>query len=145
MTTTVSQLLNKKGHEIHAITPDATVFDAIKLMSSLGVGALLVLDGNRLVGVISERDYTRKVILKGRSSSTTRVEEIMTNKVICVSPDNNIDQCMLLMTENQIRHLPVLEKSMVVGVITIMDVIRHILAEKEFIIEQLEHYIAGNA
>jgi len=145
MTTTVSQLLNKKGHEIHAIAPDATVFEAIKLMSSLSVGALLVLEGTRLVGVISERDYTRKVILKGRSSATTRVEEIMTNKVICVSPDNNVGQCMLLMTENQIRHLPVLEKSMVVGVITIMDVIRHILAEKEFIIEQLEHYIAGNA
>ncbi|OGT77998.1 MAG: hypothetical protein A3J35_07235 [Gammaproteobacteria bacterium RIFCSPLOWO2_02_FULL_52_10] len=145
MSISVSQLLNHKGHEIHAISPNATVFEAITLMSTLGVGALLVLEGNRLVGVISERDYTRKVILKGRSSASTLVQEIMTNKVVCVSPDNNIAECMRLMTENHIRHLPVIEKSMVVGVITIMDVIKNILSEKEFIIEQLEHYIAGNA
>ena len=144
MSISVSQLLNKKGNEIHAISPEATVFDAIKLMSSLGVGALLVLEGNRLVGLISERDYTRKVILNGRSSASTLVQEIMTTKVICVSPDNNIEECMVLMTENHIRHLPVLGKGMVIGVITIMDVIRNVLSEKEFIIEQLEHYIAGN-
>ena len=144
MSISVSQLLNKKGHEIHAISPNATVFEAIKLMSSLGVGALLVLEGNRLVGVISERDYTRKVILLGRVSVSTLVEEIMSTKVICVSPANNIEECMRLMTENHIRHLPVLEKSMVVGVITIMDVIKSLLSEKVFLIEQLEHYIAGN-
>ena len=144
MSISVSQLLNKKGNEIHAISPEATVFEAITLMSTLGVGALLVLEGIRLVGLISERDYTRKVILKGRSSGSTLVQEIMTTKVICVSPDNNIEECMVLMTENHIRHLPVLEKGMVIGVITIMDVIRNVLSEKEFIIEQLEHYIAGN-
>ncbi|MBF8269277.1 MAG: putative signal-transduction protein with CBS domain [Gammaproteobacteria bacterium] len=144
MSISVSQLLNKKGHQIHTVSPDTTVFEAIKLMSSLGVGALLVMEGNRLVGVISERDYTRKVILKGRASASTLVQEIMTNKVICVSPSNNIDECMMLMNENHIRHLPVIEKSTVVGVITIMDVIKNILTEKEFIIEQLEHYIAGN-
>ena len=144
MSISVSQLLNKKGNEIHAISPEATVFEAITLMSTLGVGALLVLEGIRLVGLISERDYTRKVILKGRASGSTQVQEIMTTKVICVSPDNNIEECMVLMTENHIRHLPVLEKGMVVGVITIMDVIRNVLSEKEFIIEQLEHYIAGN-
>jgi CBS domain-containing protein len=144
MTITVSQLLSKKGNHIHSISPVATVFEAIQLMSTLGVGALLVLEGGRLVGIISERDYTRKVILKGRSSSTTQVQEIMTNKVICVSPANNIDECMMLMNENHIRHLPVLDKGAVVGVITIMDVIKNILTEKEFIIEQLEHYIAGN-
>ena len=144
MSISVSQLLNNKGNQIHTVSPEATVFEAIKLMSSLGVGALLVLEGNRLVGVISERDYTRKVILKGRSSASTQVQEIMTNKVICVSRDNNIEECMHLMNENHIRHLPVLEKNMVVGVITIMDVIKNLLSEKEFLIEQLEHYIAGN-
>ena len=145
MSITVNQLLNKKGKEIHSISPDATVFDAIKLMSELGVGALLVLEGSRLVGVISERDYTRKVILKGRSSSSTVVQDIMTKKVICLSPENNIDECMALMNENQIRHLPIVEKGEVVGVVTIMDVIKNILQEKEFIIEQMEHYIAGDA
>lgn len=145
MSITVHQLLNKKGNEIHTVSPDATVFEAIELMSHHGVGALLVMEKNRLVGVISERDYTRKVILKGRSSESTLVQEIMTNKVVCLSPNNNIDECMVLMTENHIRHLPIIEKSEVVGVITIMDVIKNILSEKEFIIEQLEHYIAGNA
>jgi CBS domain-containing protein len=145
MSKTVRQFLNNKGHELHSIRPDATVFEAISLMSSVGVGALLVLEGNRLVGLISERDYTRNVILKGRSSSTTQVQEIMTKKVICVAPGSSIEECMHLMTENHIRHLPVLEKNEVVGVVTIMDVIKSILSEKEFIIEQLEHYIAGNA
>ena len=145
MSITVTQLLNKKGMEIHTISPDATVFDAIKLMSDLGVGALLVMEGSRLVGVISERDYTRNVILKGRSSNSTLVQDIMTKKVICLSPDNNIDECMALMNENQIRHLPIMEKGDVVGVVTIMDVIKNILSEKEFIIEQMEHYIAGGS
>ena len=145
MSITVTQLLNKKGKEIHTIAPDATVFDAIKLMSDLGVGALLVMEGSRLVGVISERDYTRKVILKGRSSSSTLVQDIMTKKVICLSPGNNIDECMALMNENQIRHLPIVEKGTVVGIVTIMDVIKNILSEKEFIIEQMEHYIAGGS
>lgn len=144
MSISVSQLLNKKGKEIHSITSEATVFDAIKLMSELGVGALLVMDGSRLVGVISERDYTRKVILKGRSSSSTHVHEIMTKNVICLSPDNNIDECMALMNDNQIRHLPIVENDEVVGVITIMDVIKNILIEKDFIIEQMEQYIAGS-
>lgn len=145
MSITVTQLLNKKGKEIHTISPEATVFDAIKLMSELGVGALLVMEGSRLVGVISERDYTRKVILKGRSSNSTFVQDIMTKKVICLSPDNNIDECMALMNENQIRHLPIVEKGEVVGIVTIMDVIKNILSEKEFIIEQMEHYIAGGS
>lgn len=144
MSISVRQFLNKKGNEIHTVSPDATVFDAIELMSHHGVGALLVMQDNRLVGVISERDYTRKVILMGRSSESTVVQEIMTSKVIYLSPDNNINECMALMNENHIRHLPIIDKSEVVGVITIMDVIKNILSEKEFIIEQLEHYIAGN-
>lgn len=144
MSISVSQLLNKKGKEIHSISPDATVFDAIKLMSELGVGALLVMKDDKLNGVISERDYTRKVILKGKSSSSTPVHEIMTKNVFCLSPEDNIDQCMALMNENQIRHLPIVENDRVVGVVTIMDIIKNILMEKDFIIEQMEQYIAGN-
>lgn len=144
MSISVNQLLNKKGKEIHSISPDATVFDAIKLMSELGVGALLVMKDDRLEGIISERDYTRKVILKGKSSASTPVHEIMTKNIYCLSPDDNIDQCMALMNENQIRHLPIVENGRVVGVVTIMDVIKNILMEKDFIIEQMEQYIAGN-
>ena len=144
MSISVQQLLNKKGTDIHSISPDATVYDAIKLMSELGVGSLLVMENNRLVGIISERDYTRKVILKDRSSKSTAVQDIMTGKVICLSPENNIDECMAIMNENSIRHLPIIEDSEVIGVVSIMDVIRNILTEKEFLIEQLEHYIAGN-
>ena len=144
MSITVKQLLDKKGNEIHAVSPDATVFDAIKLMSERGVGALLVMQDDQLTGVISERDYTRKVILKGRSSSSTTVQEIMTSNIITLAPDNNIDQCMALMNENQIRHLPIVENGRVMGVVTIMDVIKNILSEKEFIIEQMESYIAGS-
>ena len=144
MSISVSQLLNKKGKEIHSISPDATVFDAIKLMSELGVGALLVMEGGRLSGIISERDYTRKVILKGKSSASTPVHEIMTKNIFCLSPEDNIDQCMALMNENQIRHLPIVENDQVVGVVTIMDVIKNILMEKDFIIEQMEQYIAGS-
>ena len=144
MSITVKQLLDKKGNEIHAVSPDATVFDAIKLMSERGVGALLVMQDDQLTGVISERDYTRKVILKGRSSTSTTVQEIMTSNIITLAPDNNIDQCMALMNENQIRHLPIVENGRVMGVVTIMDVIKNILSEKEFIIEQMESYIAGS-
>lgn len=145
MSITVKQLIDKKGNEIHAISPDATVFDAIKLMSERGVGALLVMQDGRLTGVISERDYTRKIILKGRSSSSTTVQEIMTSNIITLTPDNNVDQCMALMNENQIRHLPIVEDGRVIGVVTIMDVIKNILSEKEFIIEQMEQYIAGGS
>ena len=144
MSITVKQLLDKKGNEIHAVSPDATVFDAIKLMSERGVGALLVMQDDQLMGVISERDYTRKVILKGRSSSSTTVQEIMTGNIITLAPDSNVDQCMALMNENQIRHLPIVENGRVMGVVTIMDVIKNILSEKEFIIEQMESYIAGS-
>lgn len=145
MSITVKQLLDKKGNEIHAVSPDATVFDAIKLMSERGVGALLVMQDNLLTGVISERDYTRKVILKGRSSSSTTVQEIMTSNIITLTPDSSVDQCMVLMNENQIRHLPIVDDGRVIGVVTIMDVIKNILSEKEFIIEQMELYIAGGS
>ena len=145
MSITVRQLLKKKGHDVHSVSPNTNVFETIELMSDLGVGALLVMEGNKLIGIISERDCTRKVILKERSAKTTRADEIMTDKLVCISPDNNVDECMAQMNENHIRHLPVIENNIVEGVITIMDVIKNILLEKEIVIEQLEDYIAGNA
>ena len=143
MTITVHQLLDKKGGDIYSIDPDSSVYDAIKMMSELKVGALLVIKEGQLKGIISERDYTRKIILKDRSSKTSKVEDIMTNKVICIGPDKNIEDCMLLMSNQHIRHLPVVEKGTTMGILTIMDVVKCIISDKEQLIEQLEHYIAG--
>ena len=143
MTITVHQLLDRKGSDIYSIDPDSSVYDAIKMMSELEVGALLVIKEGQLKGIISERDYTRKIILKDRSSKTSIVEDIMTNKVICIRPDNNIEECMLLMSNKHIRHLPVVDKGTTMGILSIMDVVKSIISEKEQLIEQLEHYIAG--
>jgi CBS domain-containing protein len=145
---TVSQLLGDKGATIWSVAPGDTVYSAIELMATKSVGALLVLEGERLAGILSERDYARNVILKGRNSRETKVSEIMTSKVICVPPSRNIDECMALMTEKRIRHLPVLEEQAdgrrsVTGVISIGDVVRAMIEEKQFIIEQLENYIQG--
>jgi CBS domain-containing protein len=143
MTTTARQLLDAKGYKIYSVSPDDLVIDAIRLMAEAKVGALLVMDGDKLVGIISERDYTRKVILNNRSSSTTKVSEIMTDKVLYVRPNQSIEECMVVMSENHIRHLPVVENGIPIGVLSVMDVVKNIISEKEFIIEQLENYIAG--
>jgi len=143
MTTTAGQLLQNKGNQVHSISPYATVFEAISMMAELGVGALLVMEGEKLLGIISERDYLKKVILKDRSSKTTSVQEIMTKNVLFVFPENDINECMALMSENSIRHLPVVEDERIIGVISIMDVISNVISEKEFTIEQLQSYIAG--
>jgi len=140
---TVKHVLQAKGHDIWSISPDALVYDALKLMADKGVGALLVLEGEKLVGVISERDYARKVILKGKSSLDTPVREIMTQKVICVRPEQTIEGCMALMTEKRIRHLPVLVEDQVIGVVSIGDLVKAVIAEKDFLIKQLENYITG--
>lgn len=140
---TVSQLLQEKGHDVWSVTPDSTVFDALEIMADKNVGALLVVEGERLVGIFSERDYARKVILKGKASKATPVREIMTSVVACVGPHHSIEECMALMTAKRVRHLPVLEDDRLVGVISIGDVVKTIISEKEFIIEQLEHYITG--
>ncbi len=145
MTTTVRQLISKKGNDIHSVSPDVTVFETIKLMSELEVGALLVMENDKLLGIISERDYTRKVILKDRSSKSTTVREIMTSNLINITPDNSIEECMVIMSKYHIRHLPVIENVTIVGILSIMDVVKNIISDKEYIIEQLEHYIAGNA
>ena len=131
MPTIVKQLLEMKPGHIHSATPDTLVIDAIRLMDEAKVGALLVMEGTKLKGILSERDYTRKVILNHRSSSTTRVSEIMTTMVKTVKPDNTIDECLIIMSENHIRHLPVVDADEVVGILSIMDVIKTILMEKE--------------
>ncbi|MDZ7735854.1 MAG: CBS domain-containing protein [Gammaproteobacteria bacterium] len=143
MTTTVRQILEGKGYNIHSVSPDDLVIDAIRLMAEAKVGALLVMDDGKVAGIISERDYTRKVILNNRSSQTTRVRDIMTSNVIAVRPEQNIEDCMVVMSKHQVRHLPVLEGDKAVGMLSVMDVVKSILSEKEFIIEQLENYIAG--
>ena len=145
MTTTVNQLLNARPNEIYSVEPDTLVLDAIKIMEEKKVGALPVIQNNKLVGILSERDYTRKVILNNRNSRETTVSQIMTENVKTVSPSQTVDECMIIMSENHIRHLPVVENDMTVGFLSVMDVVRNIISEKEFIIEQLEHYITDTA
>ena len=137
----VRQIIEAKRHQLLSVSPDATVYDALKLMADFDVGALVVLDGERLAGIFSERDYARKVILHGKSSKETFVREIMTDKVLCVRPDQSVDQCMALMTDKRVRHLPVLDHKHVVGVISIGDVVKEVISEQQFVIEQLEQYI----
>ena len=143
MTTSIRQLLDKKGYHIYSISPDSMVFDAIKLMSEVKVGALLVIANKKLVGILSERDYTRKVILQNRSSRDTPVRDIMTEKVMCVSPEQSMKDCMVIMSAHHIRHIPVMENDIPIGVLSVMDVMKNIISEKDFIIEQLEIYISG--
>jgi CBS domain-containing protein len=138
---TVAQILESKAQRLLAISPDATVYDALLKMAEHEVGALVVLDGERLAGIFSERDYARKVILFGKASKETLVREIMTDKVLCVRPDQTVDQCMALMTDKRVRHLPVLDHKKVIGVISIGDVVKEVISEQRFMIEQLEHYI----
>ncbi len=140
---TVSMLLRAKGPEVLSIVPDAPVFDALALMAERNVGALLVTEAGRLVGIFSERDYARKVILKGKTSRETTVREIMSSHVVSVRPEQTITECMALMTERRIRHLPVLEGDELVGIISIGDVVKAIITEQEFEIEQLQSYITG--
>jgi CBS domain-containing protein len=139
--TTVERLLETKGHIVWSIAPDASVFEAVQLMADKRVGALMVVERNELVGVISERDYAREIVLKDRVSRDTPVSAIMTRRVLYVRPDQTLDECMALMTEKNLRHLPVLDNGRLVGVISIRDVIKDLISEKEFLIEQLENYI----
>ena len=139
--TTVAQLVQEKGRAVWSIAPDATVYAALSLMAEKNVGALVVLESARVVGIISERDYARKVILKGKFSKDTLVREIMTDKVYFVGPAQTIEECMALMTAERIRHLPVLENDQLIGLISIGDVVRVVISDKEFLIKQLEHYI----
>ncbi len=141
MTTTVNQLLNSKNDEIFSVTPGTLVIDAIKMMDEKKVGALLVIENDKLAGIISERDYTRKVILKNRSSAKTKVSEIMTSSLKTTDPSQSLDECMVIMSHSHIRHLPVVQDGQVIGILSIMDVVKNIISEQEFTIEQLQHYI----
>ena len=135
---TVRNLLQVKGYDVWSIGPDATVFEALRRMESKGIGALLVMDGDRLAGIVSERDYARKVILRGKHSNDTRICEIMTERVFTIHPDQTLDECMDLMTANSIRHLPVVEEDRVIGVISIMDVVRAIIHRQRIEISRTE-------
>jgi CBS domain-containing protein len=142
--TNVAHLLHAKGPAVWSIPPHASVYDAIKMMADKEVGALLVIDAQRLVGIVSERDYARKVILQGKSSRDTPVREIMTDKVFYVRPDQTVEDCMALMTAHRIRHLPVLDEDQVMGVVSIGDLVKALLSEQEVRIQQLEQYIMGH-
>ena len=139
----VSDILNFKGHEIWAVKPDDTVFDSLQLMAEKEVGALLVMDADKLVGIVTERDYARKVILEGKSSKSSTVTEIMTKQVLCVAPERTIEECMALMTDKRARHLPVLDHKRVIGLVSIGDLVKAMISEQKMLIDQLQHYISG--
>ena len=143
--TTVNQLLQAKGRDVWFVSPDTVVYDALKLMAEKNIGALLVMAEEQLVGIVSERDYARKVDLQGKSSSNSLVKEIMTEDVYYVRPDQTVDECMALMTKQRIRHLPVLSDDKLVGVVSIGDVVKEVISKQEFMIEQLENYIVTSS
>ncbi|HEY7742377.1 MAG TPA: CBS domain-containing protein [Burkholderiales bacterium] len=138
---TLKQLLDAKGREVHTVAPEARVYDALRLMADKSVGALIVMEGGRIAGVISERDYARKVILHGGSTHELAVRDIMTSKVITVHPGQTVEECMALMTEKRIRHLPVTEGERLIGVLSIGDLVKEVIAEQQQTIRQLESYI----
>lgn len=142
--TTVRHVLDQKGHDVHVIHPDATVFDALQLMSERNIGALVVLEADKLVGIITERHYAREIVLKGRTSPRTLVRDIMSTKLVCARPDQSVEECMAQMTTKVVRHLPVLEHGRLAGIISIGDLVKSIIGDQKFIIEQLEHYIHGH-
>jgi len=142
--TTVAQILQKKGHAVWWVSPATLVYDALKVMAEKDVGALLVLEADQLKGIFSERDYARKIILQGKSSREIAVKEIMSREVITVRPEQSVEECMTLMTDKRVRHLPVVEGGRVSGLISIGDAVKAIISEREFVIKQLENYITGS-
>ncbi len=140
---TVAELLKSKPARVVKVTPDQSVLEAIKVLAAEDIGAAIVMSGEQLAGILSERDYTRKVVLKGRASETTRVEEIMTPNVVVVNPRTKTRECMALMSDKGIRHLPVVDEGRVIGMVSIRDIVSDIIADQDFTIEQLEHYISG--
>jgi len=140
---TVRELLREKGSQVYIIAPQTTVYEALELMAAKNIGSLVVVEHGNVTGMFTERDYARKVILKGRSSKTTTVGELMTTDVLYVSPDDTIENCMALMTDKRLRHLPVMENDKLAGVVSIGDIVRVIISDREFTIRELERYITG--
>jgi CBS domain-containing protein len=140
---TIGEILGHKGNQVWSISPNATVFDAIQMMSDKNIGALLVIDGEQLVGIITERDYTRKVALKGKVSKQTAVKEILTGQIIKVTPENTVEECMRLMTDHRVRHLPVVEGNNIIGIVSIGDLVNWIISAQTSTIQQLQTYISG--
>jgi len=140
---TVRQLLSEKGSTVWTIAPDASVYEALALVAEKNIGALLVVQDGKPVGLVSERDYARKVILKGHNANTLTVRDIMTRRMVCADPDETLEQCMAVITERRVRHLPVLECGDIIGLISIGDLVKAIIDEQQFVIEQLERYISG--
>ena len=141
----VQDILNDKGHDIFSVDPDATIFSAIETMADRRIGALLVMQGGKPLGIVTERDYARKVALEGRSSRDSKVRDIMSTRVLCVSPDRTVEDCMALMTDKRARHLPVVDHKEVIGLISIGDLVKAMIAEQQFMIDQLHDYITGHS
>ena len=140
---TISQILEKKGSDVYSVAPDTTVFEALTMMAEKNVGAVLVLDGGKLCGIMSERDYARKIALKGKWSKETPVSEIMSNEVICIDPEQTIENTKAIMINKRIRHLPVMKGDEIAGIVSIGDIVNAVLDEKTFMIDQLHTYIQG--
>lgn len=140
----VGAVIHHKGHDVWSVSPDASVLDAIAMMSAKNIGALLVMEGKVLRGIITERDYTRKVVLKGRASKDTPVRTIMNTDIVCVHPSDTVERCMKIMSQPGMRHLPVVAEGQVVGVISLGDMVRWIMSAQKVMIDQLERYIAGS-
>lgn len=140
---TVRQLLQTKGNAIWSVTPKTTVYEALELMAAKNIGALMVMDNDRVVGIFSERDYARKVVLKGLSSKATAIGDLMSTTVSYVSPDDSMEDCMALMTEHRFRHLPVMEEGKLVGIVSIGDAVKAVISDRELKIRELERYITG--
>ena len=141
--TMIRQLLREKGHKIYSVGPDSTVYDAIRMMADENIGSLLVMEGGKIVGIITERHYARNVVLKGRTSPATRVRDIMESDVLYVQPDQSVEECMAIMTDKRVRHLPVIEQGKEIGLVSIGDLVKSIISDQKFTIEQLEHFIRG--
>jgi CBS domain-containing protein len=141
----VQDILNHKGHDVFSVDPEATIFSAIETMADRRIGALLVMQGGKPVGIVTERDYARKVALEGRSSRDSKVRDIMSTRVLCVAPDRTVEDCMALMTGRRARHLPVVDRKEVIGLISIGDLVKAMIAEQQFMIDQLHDYITGQS
>ena len=140
---TIRELLDEKGRQVWSIASTVSVYDALALMAEKNIGAVTVTDDERLVGIFSERDFTRDVVLQGRAAKETRVSEVMTGRPVCVAPEQTVEECLALMTDKRVRHLPVVEQDSVVGLVSIGDAVKAVISEQQFTIEQLEQYISG--